>query len=131
MTANTGRVPCLKRWSMPGYTVGRADKGSMPIPLAIQVPPKRQVDSPVQQAKARLREFLLQFIQHPDLHDDADIFASGFVNSLFALQLILFVESEFGIQIENEDLKLDNFRSINALADLIRRKRKTTSSTST
>jgi acyl carrier protein len=76
----------------------------------------------VQQEKARIREFLLQFIQYPNLHDDEDIFAGGFVNSLFALQLILFVESEFGIQIENEDLKLDNFRSINALADLIQRK---------
>lgn len=83
----------------------------------------------MQQEKARLRDFLLRFIQHPDLHDDEDIFASGFVNSLFALQLILFVESEFEIQIENEDLKLDNFRSITALAHLIRRKRKTTSST--
>ncbi len=76
----------------------------------------------MQEAKAKIREFLLNYIQHPNLQDDEDIFASGFVNSLFALQLILFVESTFTIQIENQDLTLDNFRSINALAGLIQRK---------
>jgi acyl carrier protein len=32
------------------------------------------------------------------------------------------VEHEFGITIENEDLELDNFRTINAIADLVERK---------
>jgi acyl carrier protein len=56
------------------------------------------------------------------LHADADIFASGLVNSLFAMQLVLFVENEFAIKIDNEDLTIDNFRTINALAELIDRK---------
>jgi methoxymalonate biosynthesis acyl carrier protein len=34
----------------------------------------------------------------------------------------LFVESDFAIKVENEDLKLENFRTINALAHLIERK---------
>jgi len=76
----------------------------------------------MQENKAKIREFLLRYIHNHDLQDDEDIFASGFVNSLFALQLVLFVESGFAIKIENEDLKIENFRTINALAYLIERK---------
>ena len=76
----------------------------------------------MQNNKAKIRDFLLQYIHNHNLQDDEDIFAGGFVNSLFAMQLVLFVESGFDIQIEDEDLNLDNFRSVNALAHLIDRK---------
>lgn len=72
--------------------------------------------------KIKIRHFLSKFIQNQNLQDDEDIFASGFVNSLFAMQLVLYVESEFLIKIENKDLKIDNFRTINALTNLIERK---------
>ena len=54
--------------------------------------------------------------------DDDQIFASGFVNSMFAMQLVLFLEKNFKIAIGNEDLELKNFQSINAMAELIQRK---------
>ncbi len=72
--------------------------------------------------KARIRAFLKQFIHQQDLGDDEDIFAAGFVNSLFAMQLVLFVEDTFGLKVESEDLRLENFSSVNALARLITRK---------
>lgn len=77
------------------------------------------------ETKAKIKEFLARFFQNYDLQDDEDIFALGFVNSLFAMQLVLFVEQVFRISIENEDLDLDNFRSINALTNLIKRKKAT------
>ncbi|RME41880.1 MAG: acyl carrier protein [Caldilineae bacterium] len=75
----------------------------------------------MEEVKSRIRTFLKQYIQH-DLSDEEDIFAAGFVNSLFAMQLVLFVEDTFGLKVESEDLNLDNFRSINALANLVVRK---------
>ncbi len=72
--------------------------------------------------KTRTREFLARFFQNVELEDDQDIFALGFVNSLFAMQLVLFVEKEFGFTVEDEDLDVDNFRSINALVNLIEQK---------
>lgn len=75
------------------------------------------------EVKAKIKRFLARFFQNYDLQDDEDIFALGFVNSLFAMQLVLFVEQEFQISVENEDLDIDNFRTINALANLIRRKK--------
>jgi methoxymalonate biosynthesis acyl carrier protein len=71
----------------------------------------------------RIREFVQRFFRGHTLTDDEDIFASGFVNSMFAMQLVQFIEGEFGIEIESEDLELDNFRSIRAMAALIERKR--------
>ena len=75
------------------------------------------------QNKVKIREFLMQYIQDPNLKDEDDIFISGYVNSLFAMQLILFVEKTFRIKIKNEDLQIDNFRTINALARLVTEKR--------
>ena len=57
-----------------------------------------------------------------ELGPEDDIFALGFVNSLFAMQLVMFVEKEFGVAVEDEDLDLDNFRSVDAIARLIERK---------
>ena len=44
------------------------------------------------------------------------------MNSLFAMQLVLFVEKTFKIQLEGEDLNMNNLNSINALAELVNRK---------
>lgn len=73
--------------------------------------------------KARIREFVGRHLRGHDLRDDEDVFASGFVNSMFAMQLVQFVEQAFGIGVENEDLEIDNFRSVDAIAALVERKR--------
>ena len=73
-------------------------------------------------AKDKIKKFLSQFFGNHDLQDDEDIFALGFVNSMFAMQLVLFIEKEFEIAIENEDLEFDNFRSINSMVSLVERK---------
>ena len=70
----------------------------------------------------KIRAFLLTYIQNHDLQNDEDIFAGGFVNSLFAMQLVLFLEGSFRIKIERQDLKLDNFRTVNSLTQLVERK---------
>jgi len=71
--------------------------------------------------RARLRRFLAGVVPG-DLGDEDDIFALGYVNSLFAMELVSFVESEFSVPIGNEDLELANFCSIDAIASLVARK---------
>lgn len=75
--------------------------------------------------KTEIKQFLAKFFKNYDLQDDEDIFSLGFVNSLFAMQLILFVETTFQVAIENADLDMDNFRTINALTRLIAQKKST------
>ena len=72
--------------------------------------------------QTKIKTFLSKFFGNHNLQSDEDIFALGFVNSMFAMQLVLFVEQEFKIAIENEDLEFENFRTINSLANLIERK---------
>ncbi|MBW4569118.1 MAG: acyl carrier protein [Tolypothrix carrinoi HA7290-LM1] len=74
------------------------------------------------QIQVRIKTFLSKFFGNHDLQPDEDIFALGFVNSMFAMQLVLFVEQEFQIVIENEDLEFENFRTINSIANLIESK---------
>ena len=73
-------------------------------------------------ARLRIKDFLSRFFKSHDLQPDEDIFALGFVNSLLAMQLVAFVEKEFGITVEDQDLDLDNFRSVDAIARLVERK---------
>jgi methoxymalonate biosynthesis acyl carrier protein len=73
--------------------------------------------------QSKVKEFLSRYFKSHDLQPEEDIFALGFVNSLLAMQLVAFVEKEFGIAVEDADLDLDNFRSIRAISDLVGRKR--------
>ncbi len=73
--------------------------------------------------KQSIRAFLGRILRNADVGDDEDLFASGLVNSLFAMQLVLFIEKEYGIKVANEDLDFANFRSLSAIADFIQNKR--------
>jgi acyl carrier protein len=72
--------------------------------------------------KQALREFILRSVRVPGLGDDDDLFESGVVNSLFAVQLMTFVEKKFAIEVAEEDLELENFRSLNATTGFVMRK---------
>ena len=71
--------------------------------------------------RAELRSFLGSRFPQVELADEEDIFALGFVNSLFAMELVLFVERKFGLEVPNDELTLDNFRSIKSMAELVQR----------
>lgn len=69
--------------------------------------------------KVELRSFITKFFGKPKLRDDENLSELGFVSSLFAMQLVIFVEKKFGVRIENEELDFKNFRSIDAIAKLV------------
>jgi acyl carrier protein len=73
--------------------------------------------------QSRIRSFLSRYCRNRDLQDDDNIFALGFVSSVVAMQLVLYVEKEFSVKIENEDLDLKNFSSIAAISGLVARKK--------
>nr|WP_286259752.1 acyl carrier protein [Streptomyces graminofaciens] len=52
-----------------------------------------------------------------------DLFALGLANSMFAMELVVHLEQTFGVMIEGQDLKLDNFRSARSMAGLVARLR--------
>ncbi|MGH3165516.1 MAG: acyl carrier protein [Trebonia sp.] len=54
---------------------------------------------------------------------DQDIFGAGLVTSMFALELVVHLEGSYEIEITGPDLKLDNFRSIRSMTELVLRLR--------
>jgi acyl carrier protein len=72
--------------------------------------------------KESIRRFILSSIAIPHLKDDDDLFESGIVNSLFAVQLMTYVEKAFAIEVDMEDLDIENFKSLNATTAFILKK---------
>ncbi len=72
--------------------------------------------------KGPIRAFMSRSFNGRKLADDDDIFALGFGNSLFAIQLVAFVEGEFDVEIDPADLDMENFKTVDALANLVRSK---------
>jgi methoxymalonate biosynthesis acyl carrier protein len=70
----------------------------------------------------KIRAFLSAYIHAANWADCDDIFAMGFINSLFAMQLVMWIEKEFGITVENDDLELSNFNSVDNIAAFVDRK---------
>ncbi|MEV6559417.1 acyl carrier protein [Nocardia sp. NPDC051756] len=72
-------------------------------------------------ARAELRDFVAKRFPEGKLQDDHDIFESGFVNSLFAMELVMFIEQNLDARIPNDELTLDNFRTVDVMTDLVGR----------
>lgn len=57
-----------------------------------------------------------------EFSDDDHIFRKGFVDSLFAVKLLAYLENEFNIKINNEDLNIENFHSVNKIISFVESK---------
>lgn len=57
-----------------------------------------------------------------DFTDEEDIFELGFVDSLFAMKLLNYVENEFNIEVVPEDMDITNFNSVNNIMGFLERK---------
>jgi acyl carrier protein len=73
--------------------------------------------------KETLKEFILNSINITNWNDDENLFESGIVNSLFAVQLMTFIEKSFAIEVESNDLDVENFKSLNAMTAFVLQKR--------
>jgi acyl carrier protein len=52
-----------------------------------------------------------------------DIFSLGYINSLFAMELVMYLEKTFGITIPTDEMVIDNFRTVTAMTGLVDRLR--------
>jgi methoxymalonate biosynthesis acyl carrier protein len=72
--------------------------------------------------KETVKRFILSSIAITDLDDDDNLFESGIVNSLFAVQLMTFIEKTFAIEVGMDDLDIENFKSLNAATAFVVKK---------
>ncbi|MFD3664408.1 acyl carrier protein [Streptomyces sp. NPDC058659] len=52
---------------------------------------------------------------------DQDLFATGLANSMFAMQLVVFLERAYSVTVAGPDLQLSNFRTVKSMAALVGR----------
>jgi len=71
------------------------------------------------------REKILEFFKSrgksEDLGYDTDLFKGGYINSLFALEMVMYLERTFEIKIRNKEITEKNFRTINSIAEVVER----------
>jgi len=76
----------------------------------------------------KIRKFiesnLVVFEDEAEFSDSDNIFEMGFVNSLFAMKLVNYIEQEFGITVDNDDLEISNFSSVDRIISYIEKKKK-------
>jgi methoxymalonate biosynthesis acyl carrier protein len=73
-----------------------------------------------------IEDSVLRFLEEKtkvEAKPDQDLFATGLVSSMFAMELVVFLEKSYDVMIIGGDLKLDNFRTVNAMTNLVLRLR--------
>ena len=73
-----------------------------------------------------IRDFVFEkfpIAKKRQLKDSDELLESGIVDSLGILDVVAFLESEFGLTVNDEDLLPENFRSIERIAQFAQERR--------
>ena len=65
---------------------------------------------------------LIRYDQDRKFTDDDNIFSKGYVSSLFAMKLLNYLEAEFNISINTDEMQLQNFSSVNNIVSFVEKK---------
>ena len=60
----------------------------------------------------------------PDFTDEVNLFDFGFVDSLGATEILLYMEQQFGVEITQKDITMYSMNSINEIAAVVESKLK-------
>jgi methoxymalonate biosynthesis acyl carrier protein len=70
-----------------------------------------------------ISDFITGRFPQARITESDDIFSLGYINSLFAMELVMYLEKTFGITIPNDEMVIDNFRTVTAMSGLVDRLR--------
>lgn len=76
--------------------------------------------------QARVKQFIVEnfYVSDPaELAPDTSLIAGGYVDSTGMLELIAFIESEFGVRIEDQEMIPENLETISRIAAFVGRKK--------
>ena len=80
----------------------------------------------MENVKDTLRSYIMEHFNieadDPDFDDDVHLFDYGFVDSLGATEIVLFLEETFGVEITQKDIILYAMNTVNEIADVVERK---------
>ncbi len=73
----------------------------------------------------KIREFILKnlYSSEDSFIGDADSFLeTGVIDSMGVMELVGFVQKEFGLEVAQQEIVVENFDSVRKLADFVRKK---------
>jgi D-alanine--poly(phosphoribitol) ligase subunit 2 len=73
----------------------------------------------IEQVGPRVTAILADRLKIDPPSDETDLFTAGGLDSLGLVELLLGLEEEFEIEISADDLELDRFRSVSAIAAFV------------
>lgn len=69
--------------------------------------------------KEKIRAYIaatcLVSFDDPNINDDTDLFETGLLDSYSFVELVNFLEREFGLKVTDDDLVLESFNSVDEL----------------
>lgn len=71
----------------------------------------------------KVSNYVLSSVNIDSIDYDMDIYEEGLISSLFAIELMTFLEKNFDIKITTNDLDMDNYKSINSITEFVCRKK--------
>lgn len=78
------------------------------------------------QIVARLRDFIEEnfLYMRPDfeLQNDQSLMSNGIVDSMGVMEMIQFLEEEFGVEVSDEEITEENLGSLDAIAGFVARR---------
>jgi methoxymalonate biosynthesis acyl carrier protein len=69
--------------------------------------------------QSRVIKFFVERVHIEIPSADTDLLETAVLDSLAFVELLLYMEQEFGVKVSFEDLELDNFRSIEKIAKYV------------
>jgi acyl carrier protein len=77
------------------------------------------------QIEQKIHEFILKNLYYAEdnsIADEDSFLETGVVDSMGVMELVAFIQSEFGVEVAQHEIVVENFDSIHKLADFVRRK---------
>jgi acyl carrier protein len=78
--------------------------------------------APAATVRAAVTRFLARYVDDTTLLQQHGLLTGGVLDSLAAVELLAHLERQFGITVDNEDLEIDNFDSVDAIVAFVGRK---------
>ena len=72
-----------------------------------------------EQVRDELKTFLARRIPEDILDDDLNTFESGYINSMFAMEIVMHIEEILGFRIPANRLDMKSFRTLGSITQLV------------
>ncbi|MFD7408921.1 acyl carrier protein [Streptomyces sp. NPDC059866] len=72
--------------------------------------------------RSRVLEFLLRYVDDPAELEGMQLITGGVLSSLATVALVSHLEKEFGIEVDDDDLEIENFDTLDSIVQFVQGK---------